>query len=125
MGTQNSAKPSGHYAGRIFATTSKTTNGRVDIFSATVVYVDDHGIEHPTGNDHPHAQSPRSLPWFVRKAVRQNVSEEIRLIATDFQEYLQQTGTHFELAHPDWWAPGIPEQPPYRAEDDQGDLLAA
>lgn len=125
MGKFSTNKPSGRYLGRVFNSISHTSDGPADVFSATVVYVDEHGVEHATGYEHPRVRSPRSMPWAVRKAVCQDVSIEIGLIARDFGVYLRETGNRFEVAHPDWWAPGVVEQPPYWADDDQGDLRAA
>lgn len=118
-------RSAGQYLGSIFTSTFRTTNDCVDIFSATVVYIGEVGTEHASGYDHPCVGSLRSMPWFVRKAVCWDYGFEISLIARDFQRDLDKMGHRFELAHPSWGAPGIEEQPPYRADDDLGDLLAA
>lgn len=126
MEPQYCAKPSGRYYGRIYSFPLKTANGIVDIHSATVIYVDEHGAEHATGYDHPRIRSPRSVPWSFRRFDRPGYQHDVNLIARDYQRYLQKTGNRFELAHPSWWAPGIEKQPPYWADDDdESDLLAA
>jgi hypothetical protein len=119
-------KTPGRYVGRVFKSTSKSSRGTVDVFSATVIYVDESGVEHATGYDHPRVRLSRSEDWDFRKWVYRAFADEIGRIARDFQDYLTENGVRFELAHPDWWAPGIDEQPPYWAgEDASDDLLAA
>jgi hypothetical protein len=122
----SNSKTLGRYLGRVFKSTSKASHGTIDILSATVVYVDESGVEHATGYDHPRVRSPRSEDWEIRKLIFQNFAEEIGQIARDFQGYLKETGSRFELAHPSWWAPGVDEQPPYWSDEDASDdLLAA
>jgi hypothetical protein len=119
-------KITGRYVGRIFKSTSKSASGLVDIISAAVIYVDESGIEHHTGYEHPRERLSRSEDWDIRKGIYDCVAADVSQIAHDFQDFLTKNGIRFELAHPSWWAPGIDEQPPYWAdEDDQDDLLAA
>lgn len=119
-------KTTGRYLGRVFKSTSKTSRGIVDILSATVIYVAESGVEHATGYEHPRVRSPRSDDWDFRKWVYRAFADEIGQIARDFQDFLTENGVRFELAHPDWWAPGVDEQPPFWADEDvSDDLLAA
>lgn len=122
----STSKITGRYVGRVFFSTIKTANGTVDIFSATVIFIDESGVEHATGYDHPRVRSPRSEDWDFRKTVYRAFASEVGDIARDFQDYLKVNGIRFEVAHPSWWAPGIDEQPPFWAgEDASDDLLAA
>ena len=126
MSKPSTSKTTGRYLGRVFKSTSKTSRGLVDILSATVVYVDESGVEHHTGYEHPRVRSSRSEDWDFRKWVYRAFAEEIGQVARDFQNYLRVNGVRFELAHPSWWAPYVEEQPPYWADEDaSGDLLAA
>jgi hypothetical protein len=118
-------KTTGRYVGRIFKSTSKTSRGIVDIISAAVIYVDESGVEHHTGYEHPRERLSRSEDWDIRKGVYDCVAEAIAEIADDFQAYLKETGNRFEVAHPDWWAPGVDEQPPFWADEDASDSLLA
>ncbi len=119
-------KTTGRYVGRAFSSTIKTSRGPVDILSATVYYVDESGVEHATGYEHPRVRTPQSDDWDFRKWSYRAFAEEIGQIARDFQNYLKVNGVRFELAHPSSWAPGVDEQPPYWADEDvSDDLLAA
>jgi hypothetical protein len=126
MSKPSTSKTTGRYSGRVFTSTIKTANGTVDVLSAIVVYVDESGIEHHTGYEHPRERLSRSEDWDIRRGVYDCVVSDIRQIARDFQDYLKVNGVRFELAHPSWWAPYVEEQPPYWAgEDASDDLLAA
>ena len=119
-------KITGQYSGRIFKSTSKSAYGTVDILSAIVVFVDESGVEHHTGYEHPRERLLRSEDWDIRKGLYDCVVSDIRQIAKDFQDFLNVNGMRFELAHPSLWAPGVDEQPPYWADEDASDdLLAA
>lgn len=124
-------KPSGCYIGRVspfmvFSPEFPTTG----YWSATVIFVDADGIEHRTDYEHPRS---RRYPgdWHLDNSMRSLMSFDIDAIAADFDRYLKRTGNRFELAHPDWAAPGVREQPPFFADefdgddDNPGDLLAA
>lgn len=104
---QRANKPSGRYIGRIIACKICSPNtSTTNFWSATVIFVDDGGIEHQTGYEHPRYLRHDSDP-LVSRAVRDLVQGEINDIAFDFADYLKTTGNRFELTHPDWWAPGI------------------
>jgi hypothetical protein len=125
MRKPSTPKTTGRYSGRVFTSTIKTANGTVDILSAIVVYVDESGIEHHTGYEHPRERLSRSEDWDIRRGVYDCVVSDIRQIARDFQDFLTKNGVRFELAHPSSWAPYVEEQPPYWADEDASDSLLA
>ncbi|MFU0507369.1 hypothetical protein [Pseudaminobacter sp. NGMCC 1.201702] len=123
---QHANKPSGRYIGRVTAYEIFSLNiPTTSLWSATVIFVDDCGIEHQTGYEHPRYPRDVSDP-LVSSAVRDLVQDEIDEIAADFADYLTDTGNRFELTHSDWWAPGIKDQLPFFAfEDEPDECLAA
>lgn len=116
-------KPSGHYIGRVFSHTRRSPEfPKINYWSATVIYIDDDGNEHLTGYEHPrYAWSDPEMSHVFRQAI----SAEIYHVVQSFTQYLNETGNRFEVSHPDWWAPGIVEQPPYFAFKDENDELLA
>ncbi|MHA6643720.1 hypothetical protein [Mesorhizobium sp. A623] len=121
-----SNKPSGRYIGRVspfkvFSPEFPTT----DYWSATVIFVDADGLEYRTDYEHP--RCPRYPgDWHLDNSVRSLMSFDINAIAADFNSYMKRTGNRFEQMHPDWWAPGVRDLPPFYAnDDDPGDPLAA
>lgn len=118
MSKPSNLKTPGRYSGRVFKNSSKSANGIVDVYSAIAVYIDESGVEHHTGYEHPRVRSLRSDDWVLRKGTRHEYGVSVGDVARSFQDFLDENGVRFEIAHPSLWAPGIDEHPPYWADED-------